>query len=227
MDYLRSAYSTNIWIHNGTTNLFEKIPITWFKAPTNAIPLGVNHQYGSANWQRGTPFPEKVGEVLGDPRTYSKGSPVNGYFGLNHCGSDNLWTGQLNKLTTAMGNRPSGAPTCCSLGGNPCSFCSSGRMPLNATLILQGGTGDFAQFNNFWQLVNQGGCTCSVRAGNVTAEWFANGQGLFVAAFNSVTGAFVQFSRGDSNCQLGGTNWVFNSSQGVGTHQTVINLVLP
>lgn len=220
MDYLRSAYSTNIWIHNDTTNLFEKIPITWFKAPTNAIPLGVYHQYGSANWQRGTPFPDKVGEVLGDPRTYSKGSPVNGYFGLNHCGSDNLWSGQLSKLSVALPSRPTGVPSCCGLQGSPCPYCDGGAMPLHCTIIVVNGSGDFAQFNGFHTMAGTFGCVREYDAYPIDITWTVNAAGMVVNIGNFLTHVGVTYQSSSHACMNPPNSWTLTGSNGVGTVPT-------
>lgn len=223
MDYLRSAYSTNIWIHNGTTNLFEKIPITWFKAPTNAIPLGVNHQYGSANWQRGTPFPQQVGEVLGDPRTYSKGSPVNGYFGVNHCGSDNLWRGVLPKLTVPLGSNADGSPSCC---GVACQFCQNGVGPGSYTAVLTGGTANLGAFNGTYHIPYVGSCKWFLsRPGLPFLQWtvLAQSNGMFLEGLNnsSTNHDFVSYFMPSTDCLNTSGKFVFNSSAGSGVAPNV------
>lgn len=148
MDYLRSTYTTFIWIHNGTTNSFEKIPISWIWAPPGATPIGIPHQYSSSIWTKPTRYPCQVGEVL-DSQTYSKGAPVSGYNGVNHCGADNLWMGQLEKLTIPIVSNSDGSPACC---GVSCPSCINGIAGASYTVVLSGGTGNLGALNGTYHL---------------------------------------------------------------------------
>jgi hypothetical protein len=84
MDYLRSGYQTQVYAFDPVSGLPDPQTVTWCKAPAGAGPLGVRHQYASANWTRPTPYPEQVGEVLSAPRPWSDGATPPGLLGTNH-----------------------------------------------------------------------------------------------------------------------------------------------
>lgn len=65
MDYLRTGYSTPFWAFNPATGLpIAGTSMKWVKAPIGALPFPDHHQYASANYSRGIPYTEQVGEIL-------------------------------------------------------------------------------------------------------------------------------------------------------------------
>lgn len=85
--------------------------VVWYAAPAGAQPLGVRHQYASYNWQRPTPYPDQVGEILSAARPWSNAATPPGALGTNHCGTQ--WTGQLARLSTPQPSNGYDQPSCC------------------------------------------------------------------------------------------------------------------
>lgn len=217
---MRSCYNSTIWIFNTSTGLYEQIPIQWFFAPSTARKLGIHHQYGSANWQRGIPFPDQVGEVLGAARVYSKGPLPAPYVGQNHCGAANLWLGQLDKLTVALGNRPNNTPTCCNALGQPCPNCSSGYIPTQVVVFMGGGTVDFAQFNGFWVVVTSGTCQLTVTRAPILVQLSAAPTRQTVVSLNQTTGVSVTFQAPTMDCFTPSATWPVVNWNGNGVRPT-------
>lgn len=94
-----------------TTGDMVPFDVVWYAAPAGAIPLGVHHQYGSYNYQKGTAYPDQVGEIIGAGRPWSNGATPPGVTGVGHCGTQ--WTGELQRLTTPIPDNVFDQPACC------------------------------------------------------------------------------------------------------------------
>lgn len=142
-----------MWMFDVHTGVPAPFDAKWFKAPVGALPMQVRHQYASANWQRGLPYPDQVGEVLGASRPWSNGAPVPGYNGIGHCGADGLWHGRLTSLAVAEPSHPDGSPLCCPLPPKECIACPGLIGPGAYQVVLNGGTGAFLGANGIWTLL--------------------------------------------------------------------------
>lgn len=162
MDYLRSCYSTKMWSVDPVTGDPVQFTARWYEAPARATPIPLHHQYGSYNWTKGTLYQEQVGEVIGAPRIYDKGTPPDGIIGTHYCGDNSLYFGVLNRLTTPIPNNAFNQPVCCGLPTVPCGYCRDGVGPTVYRLTLSRGTGDFAPFNGDHFLLNFTACSWSI-----------------------------------------------------------------
>jgi hypothetical protein len=111
MDFLRSAYGTQFHFIDPDTLEATTIAANWYRAPSSAQALGVRHQYASANWTKGIPYPELVGEDLGAPRPWQNGRAPVGFTGTGHCGDQ--WTGPIVHLDTPLPLNQFDVPGCC------------------------------------------------------------------------------------------------------------------
>lgn len=139
MDYLRSAYSTTIHAWDRATGEHVPAQITWFRAPSGALPLPVQHQYGSLNWSNRIAYPESVGEIIGDPRPYDKGATPNGLSGSQYCGTH--WTGTLFRSSGPFDLTKWDQPSCC---GDP-SYCAPAA-PLSVCRLAPSPSGAILTF---------------------------------------------------------------------------------
>lgn len=223
MDYLRSGYTTSIYSFDPVSGVMIPTTIQWFKAPTGATPLGVRHQYGSANWQRGLPYPDQVGEVLTSPRPWSNGAAVAGYSGVNHCGADPLWTGRLERLTVAEPSNPDGSPGCC---GSTCARCLNNAAPTSYTLTLTGGTNEFATWNGVWHLPYSGFCVWQLDIpGLPWRHWEATAQFAFgeIAIINksATPNHTAAWHQAGTDCYHRSGGWVYQGGTFTGTPPSV------
>jgi hypothetical protein len=188
MDYLRSCYSTNMWVFNPQLGVFVQFTAKWFKAPVGAQVLPVRHQYRSNNWSKGIPYPEQIGEVIGHSVAWSNGAAVTGYNGLNYCGTQ--WTGILDRLHTPIPSHPDGSPACCT-AVITCARCLGGKAKGSYTLVATGGTGSFAAANGTFVLPSTTTCTWAQPTG-LPQRWTFN-HSLVDTNANVVVGASSAF----------------------------------
>ncbi len=113
MDYLRSAYKTSMYSFDPVSGLEVAFPVVWFVCPEGSTPLGIHHQYASANWTKPVEYSDQVGEVLTAPRPWSNGQTPTGLDGRRHCGADRLWVGRLERLPSPLWAGSPPLPPCC------------------------------------------------------------------------------------------------------------------
>lgn len=141
--YLRSCYSTTAWCYNadGTLSSFD-IVYSW--ARDDALPVAQHHRYDSSNWTRGIAYPDKVGEVIANPRVWQNGQRPLGLTGTVPCGTD--WLTAPTRTATPEPDNAYGQPLCCPLPAE----CQQ-RSTLTPPQIRMGDVGSFVN------LVNLGG----------------------------------------------------------------------
>ena len=128
MDYLRSAYSGDIYSFDGETVVTARI--NWYEAQWYAKPLGFRHQYASQNWTRPTAYNQQIGEVITKHPGWSNGARPPGIVYGRYCGDESLWTGELQRLDMPEPSNPFGQPLCC---GDIAALFLVGTSPASAS----------------------------------------------------------------------------------------------
>lgn len=222
MDYVRSCYSTTMWAFTPGVVKATAFPVTWFFADPIARPLGIRHQYSSANWQRGTDFPDQVGERIHEPRPWSNGHEPPGYAGINFCGAPSLWQGKLLLLNTPMGSHPDGSPICCSAVPVVCANCTGGIGSSQFTVTLTGGNLTFAEFNGVWPITSMGVCFWQIPTSFGDVKIVVDSLGMLLTVEDFTTHNFVQYRSSTHDCFNPVGPWSVVAFLGKGTKPSVL-----
>lgn len=83
MDLLRSCYSTKMRFFADSD---QEIDVRWFWADEDAQIFPEHTRFGSGNWADEPFHWNGAGEVLGAPRPWNDGAPIDGLVGDHYCG---------------------------------------------------------------------------------------------------------------------------------------------
>lgn len=220
---MRACYSTKMWVYDPSGTSPLQFDASWYFTKPGAQRIGIHHQYGSYNYQKGVPFSEKVGEVIGAPRPFVAGVAPAGVLGVNHCGADALWTGQLNELGSPIPNNAWGQPTCCTApSGHACGICLGGQGQATYAVTAAGGTGSFAPMNGTWTISYTGTCNWAGSPAPLVINLFPAGFGFRVQLTDPALGSSATYSSPAGwNCWGPVQAWPFFVSTGAGTPPVV------
>ena len=161
MDYLRKAYSTTMsFARDGS----QVCPIRWYFTRQGAPDLPFTTPFRSLNWWH---WDEGPGDVLGEqldvPRPVANGMSLIDLQNEIPCGTADQWRNGFDTEQPFVPATIYGTNACCGLPDRAfihydCRSCPSGSYD-RYTLIVEGGTGGYAQYNGTYVLTYRGGCT--------------------------------------------------------------------